>query len=230
VEALRAAQPLIPVAALGSLRYGGNLHWLMAGSFYAGTGAAGYCVDEDGVPCTCRSPGALGAAEIYYADPGSYELMKSRAMRLGLRFSTITVELLGARLQAEALAADSCGSPSPARLDRREPLRLLVALPPHLEPPAAPMAVYTVELPGFEPCESLRCFQRGGGGEAAAVDVVAPLSRLEDWARSAGARLGAAVARIQPHGVAGLVLLPVVDEEQTRFIIENRPAPPGGEA
>ncbi len=209
-------EPRIPLAALGPLAYGGRLHWLMAGSVYAGTGVAAYCLDtREGAPCVtgCRRRGR-GLAELYYMDPMAYQELRRRLHRLGLTLETVAVEPLGgggAGVAAEAPSAGGCPSPTPASVEPGKPARWLVALPPQLPPPAPPMASMEALLPGFEVCSGQRCFtpSRGGGVEAVVVDVVASLERLRGWAEAeAGAALAGVAAELRPLGLRGLVVAP----------------------
>jgi len=211
VLAAAAVPSRVPYAAAGDLAYGGRLHGLMAGGIFAGSiQLRGACLAEAGglaLPTRCKN--GLLTAELYYHDAGT---LASIAYRLE--------QLLGAQRETlEAVHGDTVfpvevhivqGAPA-----RRQPtwLRILLLLPPLAPPPAQPLATYTVEASGVEPCMDGRLFCHGNGREAVVADVVVSPERLNAWLSELGAVLTPLIARSLSTGLYLYVHAPLLQEE-----------------
>ena len=201
-----AAQPLIPYLASCDLRYGGGLHGLLAGSIYAGTvRLAGYCCSRDApVASPCR--GCASKAELYYLDPRG--LARLDAELGGWARRTIAVSHGGASIHAEAHVADPVG----LHACRPEPgwLRVLLALPPALPPPATPLAAMEAVLRGYEPCMDGKAFCPRPGAEAPAAlaDIYTEEKLLREWLEANSLELAEALATLRPRSITALAHAP----------------------
>ncbi len=193
-------------AAAGSLAYGGELHGLMAGTVFAGTGrAVGLSLGDCGPKLPVRRAGSRLTVELYYVEPEQITLIGEelgKRVTIGIERATVTVEAAGLTIPAETHVA-GC-SPLTGDVERSF-IRLLLALPHGIEPPAEPLTAIPAVLKDAEVCGDAFCPRHGSTVEAVVVDVYLHVRRLREWLR---APLGQLIAR-DPAGLRLYVHAPV---------------------
>lgn len=193
VAATTAVPTRVPYAAGGDLAYGGRLHGLMAGGIFAGRiQLREACLAKAGdliLLSKCRKGTVM--AELYYHDSDTLATIAYRLEHLlGARRETLEAIHGEAVFPVEAHTVDGTLTQHQANW-----IRMLLLLPPLVPPPIHPLATYTVEATGVEPCMDGRLFCRGSGCEAAVADIVVSPERLEAWLSELGARLVPLIAR-----------------------------------
>ncbi len=198
-------------AAMGNMVYGGPLHSLLAGSFFAGSGVVdgvGLC---NGYPTITVEKHASTYAELYYVNHGVLTKIRDYISRNGYHFKEIRVNLKIHNYVVKALTYTIECEPSSIGENTSRPYRrTLIAIPPRSPPPQQPLTVIPAIITGASPCrnDTVFCKSYTGHWEGAIADVYVSIRLLAEWLREIDASLEATTATTT-YGFTVYTYLPI---------------------
>lgn len=177
-----------PVCVAGDLCYGGKLHYVVAGTVYAGSVPARIVMGEfEGHLLPLKyGVGEYQFVEIYYVESWRLkEIIRHLSQMLGVAVKSQTLRLKEGRciVYCEALVAG--GETHDVRVrgnQQRKWARILLAMPPHATIVAPPLAVYPLAIDNIEPCPDGRayCEVSGSSFVVGVHDVYVNMDRLRE--------------------------------------------------
>ncbi|HIQ10377.1 MAG TPA: hypothetical protein EYH26_00155 [Pyrodictium sp.] len=185
-SALSLTSPYIPICVAGDLRYGGKLHYVVAGTIYAGGIPArlvmGKC--KDYLLPLRYGEGEYQFVEIYYVESWRLkEIIKHLTQVLGIDIKRQTLRLEGGEciIYCEAFVVnnETCNTRIREN-EQRKWARILLAMPPHATIIVPPLAVYPLTLDNVKPCADghAYCVAPGSSFVVGVHDIYVNMDRL----------------------------------------------------